>query len=39
MSAQLLFSSPKLFAIFRASEESTLEYVQTSVAFTNYKIP
>ena len=35
MSAQLLFSSVNLFAIFRASEDSTLEYVHTSVAFVN----
>ena len=35
MSAQLLFSSANLLATFRASEESTLEYVHKSVAFTN----
>ena len=35
MFAQLLFSSANLFAVFRASEESTLEYVHTCVTFKN----
>ena len=39
MSAQLLFSSANLFEIFPASEESTLQYVHTSVAFITYNLP
>ena len=39
MSVQLLFSSANYFEICRASEESPLEYVHTSVAFITYNLP